>query len=390
VKEKVLAILLSVAIFLSACSSAAATPTVDIDTINAQAVETVFAGMTQTVEAIPATATTTATPLPTLTAVRTPPALPAAFTTGLLDPLDVPQTYEADTCQYLRNKWDPNNAAPGTVVMTIMFHSITGDAKTDPNQVSLKEFRLLMKDLNELGFQAIDMQQMADFMYNNAKIPQRSVLLIVDDRHYRQYFDDFFHEYYQNWGWKVINAWISLDDSIGALALPENVALENEGWVDHQAHGFVHNIPMSDGSTDEYLEGELLGSKNVFEQYYSKSPIAIIWPGGGFGVRPAQFARQYGYKLGFTVNPRGPVMYNWVPQGAENDPRRPSYVPETWVGDPLMTLPRYWDTDARSYLDEVRVIGQDAATYAEQNKAVELEYYDIVCAPEYGAIPTVQ
>ena len=74
----------------------------------------------------------------------------------------------------------------------------------------------------------------------------------------------------------------------------------------------------------------------------------------------------------------------------ENDPRRPSYVPETWVGDPLMTLPRYWDTDARSYLDEVRVIGQDATAYAEQNKAVELEYYDIVCAPEYGAIPTVQ
>ena len=43
-----------------------------------------------------------------------------------------------------------------------------------------------MNDLHELGFQAINMQQMADFMYNNAKIPQRSVLLIVDDRHFRK------------------------------------------------------------------------------------------------------------------------------------------------------------------------------------------------------------
>jgi hypothetical protein len=363
---------------------------VDISAVNAQAIETALGSMTQTMEAMPPTALPTETPLPTATAVRTPPALPPAFTTGILNPLDVPQTYEDDTCQYLRNKWDPNNASPGTVVMVVMFHSITGDPITSPNQVSAKEFRLLMKDLNEFGFQAIDMQQMADFMYNNARIPQRSVLLIVDDRHYRQYFDDFFYEYYRDWGWKVVNAWISLDDAIGTLALPENVALENEGWVDHQAHGFVHNIPMSDSSTDEYLEGELLGSKNVFEQYYGKSPIAIIWPGGGFGARPAQAAREYGYKLGFTVNPRGPVMYNWVPQGTTSDPGRPSYSPEIQAGDPLMTLPRYWDSDARAHLDDVRVLGNAAAAYAEQNKTTELEYYDIVCAPSYGPIPTLQ
>jgi hypothetical protein len=34
-------------------------------------------------------------------------------------------------------------------------------------------------------------------------------------------------------------------------------------------------------------------------------------------------------------------------------------------------------------------MGNEAAAYAEQNKAVELEYYDIVCAPTLGPIPTV-
>jgi hypothetical protein len=38
-------------------------------------------------------------------------------------------------------------------------------------------------------------------------------------------------------------------------------------------------------------------------------------------------------------------------------------------------------------LDTIRVMGKDAAAYAEQNKATELEYYDIVCAPTYGVIP---
>jgi hypothetical protein len=52
-----------------------------------------------------------------------------------------------------------------------------------------------------------------------------------------------------------------------------------------------------------------------------------------------------------------------------------------------MTLPRFWDIDARAHLDEIRRMGQEAATYAESNKAVELEYYDIVCSPTYGPIP---
>jgi hypothetical protein len=39
----------------------------------------------------------------------------------------------------------------------------------------------MMNDLHD-GLQAINMQQMADFMYDNAKIPPLSVLMIVDDR----------------------------------------------------------------------------------------------------------------------------------------------------------------------------------------------------------------
>jgi hypothetical protein len=80
-------------------------------------------------------------------------------------------------------------------------------------------------------------------------------------------------------------------------------------------------------------------------------------------------------------------MYNWVPLTDKTDPQRPLYIAEGPVNDPLLVLPRYWDTDARTHLDEVRQIGNDAAAYAEQNKAVELDYYNIVCAPKLGPIP---
>jgi hypothetical protein len=354
---------------------------------------TACSAATPTPLAIPPTETATLTPVPTgtptptATAVRTPPALPASFGTDRLNPLDTPHAYIPDTCQYLRDKWSSVNSAPGTVVMVIMFHSIASEDATNANQITQGNFSILMDDLHEQGFEAINTQQLADFLYHNAKIPPRSVLLVVDDRRYAEYFNGYFRDYWEQWGWPVVNSWINLDDSIGAAALPDNAALENEGWVDHQSHGFVHNIPMSDDSSDDYLRGELLGSMEAMQKNFNKTPIAIIWPGGGFGLRPVQAARQYGYRLGFTINPRGPLMFNWVPLSDAADPMRPSYLPEGAVNDPLMVLPRYWAPDADRHIDTVRLIGKEAAAYAEQVKATELEYYDIVCSPAYGPMP---
>ena len=144
---------------------------------------------------------------------------------------------------------------------------------------------------------------------------------------------------------------------------------------------------MNDNSSTAFITGELQGSIDAMKAHFNKTPIAIIWPGGDFGKKPVDAALQYGYKLGFTINPRGPIMFNWIPQEDAPDPMRPSYIPEGPAGNPLMTLPRYWDTDARSHLDTVRNIGDEATAYAQKNKAVELEYYNIVCAPTYGALP---
>jgi peptidoglycan/xylan/chitin deacetylase (PgdA/CDA1 family) len=321
------------------------------------------------------------------TPVRTPPALPGDYQTALLNPKDTPRAYLLDTCQYLHDKWDPANASPGTVVMTVMFHSVTQDEVTRDNQISFDQFDELMQGLKANGFEAINATQLADFLEHNARIPPRSVLLLADDRHYAWYFNSLFLPYYKKYGWPVVNAWISATDAPAGL-WQENVDLEQEGWVDHQAHGVVHNIPAGPGSTDEYLLGELQGSVDAFQEHFGKRPIAYIWPGGGFTPRSVELARESGYRLGFTVNPRGPVMFNWVPQADAEDDMRPSYIPEGPAADPLLTLPRYWDTDALVHLGAVSQIGDEAAAYAAQNKAAELEYYDIICAETHGPLST--
>jgi polysaccharide deacetylase len=359
------------AILLAGCAPGAGpTPVTTIATTQIKTATTTFSPPTDT-------------PIPTAT--RTPPALPDVFQTEALNPKDTPHSYISDTCRYLKDRWDPINATPGTVAMAVMFHSVTGETVTRDDQISLDQFHELMRGLHQHGFEAISTAQLADFLEHNAKIPPRSVILIADDRHAAAYFNELFRPYFTKWGWPVVNAWISTPESSAEL-WQENVDLEQEGWVDHEAHGVVHNVPAGPGSTDEYLLGELQGSADAFREHFGKTPIAYIWPGGGFTPRSVELAKQAGYRLGFTINPRGPVMFNWVPQADAKDEMRPSYIPEGPAGDPLLTLPRYWDTDALTHLDTVTQIGDGAAAYAEQNKATELEYYDIACAQAYGPI----
>lgn len=368
-------------ILLASCQPKVAT--IDQNIALTAAFETAVAQIVQSSQPS-ATPLPTDAPVPTPTVPRTPPALPGIYQSGLLKPEDLPRTYVQDSCQYLKNKWDSTKSAPGTVVMVIMHHGINkGDASG--NDVTVGTHKQIMNDLYESGFTAINMQQMADFIYHNARIPQRSVLFIVDDRHFAEYFNDHWRPYYEQWGWPVVNAYIGVDERTDLWA--ENAALSAEGWVDYQSHGYLHNTPISEGSTDDFIISEMQGAINSIQKYMNKTPIGYIWPGGGFSKRAVEIGPTLGYKLGFTVNQRGPVMYNWVPQADTVNASNPLAIPETPAGNPLMTLPRYWSANARDNIGNVIAIGDEAAAYAQQNKAVELEYYDIVCAPAYGPIP---
>jgi hypothetical protein len=77
------------------------------------------------------------------------------------------------------------------------------------------------------------------------------------------------------------------------------------------------------------------------EQHFGQRPVAFIWPGGNYTPFSVQVARQAGFKLGFTANSQGPILFNWVPLGEA----------EQAIGDPLMVLPRGWSTALGVNLD---------------------------------------
>lgn len=330
----------------------------------------------------------TPTPEPTFTptVVKTPPEIPGIFQSSLLNRADAPRAYEEDVCVYLRNRLDPSKAEPGTVVMPIMFHSITDGPADKIYQISHETMEWLMRDLKDQDFQVIGMDQLVGFLYENERIPPRSVILISDDLHYADYFERHFKPFLIENNGVVVNAWISKTDP-NRQVVQENQRLQAEGLVDHQAHGVIHNINISNLSDEAFIRSELEGSRTAILETFGKPPVAYIWAGGGFTPQAAEIALEVGYKVGFTTNPRGPLMYNWVPNSKEKDPNRPALIPEGNVSNPLMVLPRFWDADASRYIDMVRKIGQDAAAAAQQSRASELEYYQIVCQEIYGEIP---
>jgi hypothetical protein len=223
-------------------------------------------------------------------------------------------------------------------------------------------------------------------MERNEYIPPRSVMLIQDGNRQYENFSEHLGGYWKDWGWPVVNGWVS-QSNISEILWKDNIALETDGFVDHQPSGVMFGARLSDDSSDDLINRELQGSLDAFADRFQKKPIAFIWPGGGFGQKPVDAARKLEYQLGFTSNSRGPVMYNWVPLADESDPDRPSFIPEGKIEDPLMTLPRYWPSEALVELDDVRAISKQATAYEEANRETELQYYKIVCAPSYGEIP---
>ena len=277
--------------------------------------------------------------------------------------------YLADNCVYLEDLFDEEKSTPGTIVMPIMFHSISDDCKrsADGSCITNLEFDELMEGLAEKGFEAISSEEFIGFLYENEKIPYRSVLLIVDDRHFSLYFDKFFRPFYDKFGWPVINAYISSNSS-GRRVLDENIALENEGWVDHQAHGAFHNIPIQNWRYDavvngmnayDYIERELAYPIEFFGLYFGKQPTLFVWPGGGFTRYASELAESLGYRAAFTINQRGPILFNAVPLSDENTLNMPPFV-----------LPRYWSFSAAGRLEDVLAIQREFEAYFRENEQI--------------------
>ncbi len=350
---------------------------------NPPATQTAVASATRTATLTPSatpspTASITPSPTVTLTPTNTPTLTPTLapldlFNTKKLRPGILPQAYLADNCAYLSKRWSADSSQPGTVVVPIMFHSIVQDGRSiaDPQRdISVSQFLTFVAYAHYLGFETITTQQLLDFMNNNAPIPQYSMMLIIDDRRPGTIRDQFM-PVLEQYNWTVTAAYIaSPNDSQWAWDMMDQ--LFATGRVDVQSHGYTGQVYIYPYTPEDQVVIEIFDAIPVLEEHFGARPISFIWPGGDFTPYSVQIAREAGYQLGFTAFSRGPLMFNWVPQGE----------PERAIGDPLMLLPRAWSSAANANLDEAVQMSDQAAAFAQQNFSVEAAWYHTYCGGE--------
>ncbi len=269
-------------------------------------------------------------------------------------------------------RWSPEGSPPGTVVVPIMFHSIVKSghpvtASTDISEEQLQSFVMYAK---YLGFETITTAQLQDFLYNNARIPARSMILIIDDRRPGVVQDNFMPILKEN-NWTATLAWIIADTGKDLWTRMEE--LNATGRLDVQSHGYLHRYIVPETPEDVVRE-EIARPISILEQHFGQRPIAFIWPGGNFTPFSVQVAHENDYKLGFTAYTRGPLLFNWIPQGE----------PERAIGDPLMLLPRYWSNSGSIGLDEAVRISARARQQAIDQYDQEAAWYLSTCG---GKLP---
>jgi len=298
------------------------------------------------------------------------PDLPEIFTPETMKPGVIPVIYQEEPCQYLGNRWGEGKSTPGTVVVPIMFHSIVqpGRQINDTTSITMAYFEYFMEIAKEMGFSTITSQELVDFLEFNQEIPERSMLLILDDR--RPGVTELFMPYLEQNDWTLTLGWIAADDTRDAV-WETMTTLAETGRLDVQSHGFNH-VYVQDYITADQIEEELFKPIEVIEARFGTRPIAHVWPGGNFDARSIAIAKEAGYKIGFTVFSRGPIMFNWIPLGE----------PEIAMQSPLLVLPRFWSTGAVQALNEAVLVSEAAKEYYSTIEDAEREYYNFYCSPE--------
>ncbi len=336
--------------------------------------------LTQTVEVTQTptiTRTVTPTSTPTVTPIMNTPTITPTpwpvveFETSLLQVGVSPQMYVEDTCQYLQERWGEGKSAPGTIVVPIMFHSVAqpGRAITDDTTISLTYFEYFMAQAADLGFETVTMAELVGFLMENQKIPEKSMIMILDDR--RPGVTELFMPYLEANDWTLTLAWPTTDATDEAL-WARMEALADSGYLDIQSHGHDH-IYLQWFTPVEEVREEIYQPIEVIQNHFGTKPISIMWPGGNFTAESIQMAHEAGLQLGFTAYSRGPLMFNWIPLGE----------PEIEAGDPLMVLPRYWSIGAVYALEHALSIQEAAQSAAEDVREQELLYYSLYCqSPE--------
>lgn len=169
-----------------------------------------------------------------------------------------------------------------------------------------KIFELQMRYLKENGYHVITAEDLVDFLDYRQGLPQKSVLITMDDG-YRSVYN-IAYPILKKYGFK---ATLFIYTSFVGVS---KMAITWDQLKEMQANGFTigsHTIyhsdltnPKEDESEQEHIvrvKEELNGSKKIIDQKLGQDTYFLAYPFGYYDQRSIQMAKEAGYKLAMSV-----------------------------------------------------------------------------------------
>ena len=97
------------------------------------------------------------------------------------------------------------------------------------------------------------------------EFPAFSPFFIVDDRHFADISTTISVHFTTNGAGPLLTVTLaSMNGQTSGQKMPPSA----EGWFDYQSHGYIHNIPITEGSTDDFItsgNGRRIHPSKIYE-----------------------------------------------------------------------------------------------------------------------------
>jgi len=211
-----------------------------------------------------------------------------------------------------RNRGGLNSDGFQTIPI-LTYHRFAEDC-TSPLCMPAKTFELQVRYLKENGYHVITAQELYSFLGYRQGLPQKSVLITMDDG-YRSVYN-IAYPILKKYGY---TATLFIYTSFVGVS---KMAITWDQLKEMQTNGFTigsHTIYHSDltkpkdaETEQEYIarvKEELHGSKKIIDKKLSQDTYFLAYPFGYYDQQSIQIAREAGYKIAMSVKRGGNAFF---------------------------------------------------------------------------------
>lgn len=204
----------------------------------------------------------------------------------------------------------PSHAVDPPSVPILLYHRL-GPVSTDEMTVTTAVFEAQLKLIQERGHKVIRLAALMTALGDSAvPMPERAVVLTVDDGH-RTVYSDMFPLIQRL---KIpVTLFIypsAISNADYAMTWAQLAEMKASGLVDIQSHTFWHpnfNVEkkrLAPAAYEKFARDQLLKSKTVLEQRLGGKIDLLAWPFGIHDDQLAEWAQAAGYVAAFTIERR--------------------------------------------------------------------------------------